>query len=195
MKDNGSNIKRTLKEKKFIEAYIKHEGNLTKAYLEISPGCSIPSARVLGYRWLQKVNIPAKELLDRLDLNDLALSQKLKEGLEAVKKVSGVEVPDHNVRVRYLDMAFKLKNTYPREKGKPEEPPEDTIIKVTYPEEENGKNITDRLFSEISKLVEKRIETKDKYRDKYKEIDDNGVDHRSEMQKLADRLIALGKGD
>ncbi|MBA7552031.1 hypothetical protein ES705_44582 [subsurface metagenome] len=195
MKDNGSNIKRTLKEKKFIEAYIKHEGNLTKAYLEISPGCSIPSARVLGYRWLQKVNIPAKELLDRLDLNDFALSQKLKEGLEAIKKVAGVDVPDHNIRVRYLDMAFKLKNTYPGEKGKPEEPPEDTIIKVTYPEEENGKNITDRLFSEISKLVEKRIETKDKYRDKYKEIDDNGVDHRSEMQKLADRLIALGKGD
>ena len=194
MKDNGSNIKRTLKEKKFIEAYIRHEGNLTKAYLEISPGCSIPSARVLGYRWLQKVNIPAKELLDRLGLNDLALSQKLKEGLEAVKKVAGDEVPDHNVRVRYLDMAFKLKNTYPAEKRKPEEPPEDTIIKVTYPEEEK-ENITDRLFSEISKLVEKRIETKDKYRDKYKEIDDNGVDHRSEMQKLADRLIALGKGN
>ncbi|GAI80545.1 unnamed protein product, partial [marine sediment metagenome] len=88
---------------------------------------------------------------------------------------------------------FKLKNAYPAEKRKPEEPPEDTIIKVTYPEEENGKNITDRLFSEIRKLVEKRIEIGDKYQDKYKEIDDNDVDHRSEIQKLADRLISLGK--
>jgi len=194
MKDNGSNIKRTLKEKKFIEAYIKHEGNLTKAYLEISPGCSIPSARVLGYRWLQKVNIPAKELLDRLGLNDFALSQKLKEGLEAVKKVAGAEVPDHNVRVRYLDMAFKLKNTYPGEKGKPEE--EKKVIVIGAEEEKgyNGKDIIDRIYFEIRELVEKRIETGDKYRDKYKEIDDNGVDQRSEMQKLADRLIALGKG-
>lgn len=109
--------KRTLKGKKFIEAYIKHEGNLTKAYLEISPGCKISSARVLGYRWLQKVNIPAQELLDRLGLDDFTLSQKLKEGLEAVKTIAGVggsvEVPDHNVRVKYLDMAFKLKNIYP----------------------------------------------------------------------------------
>ena len=87
--NNNGSVKRTLKEKKFIEAYIKHQGNLTQAYLEISPGCKISSARVLGYRWLQKVNISAQELLDRLGLNDLALSQKLKEGLEAVKILSG----------------------------------------------------------------------------------------------------------
>ena len=75
----------------------------------------------MGYRWLQKVNIPAQELLDRLGLNDLALSQKLKEGLEAVKVISGLEVPDHNVRVKFLDMAYKLKNVYPAEKHKIEE--------------------------------------------------------------------------
>ncbi|MBA7549983.1 hypothetical protein ES705_42488 [subsurface metagenome] len=113
--------KRTLKEKKFIEAYIEHQGNLTQAYLKISPGCKISSARVLGYRWLQKVNIPAQELLDRLNLNDVILVKKLKEGLEATKKVAGFDVPDHNVRVRYLDMALKLKNAYPAEKRKPEE--------------------------------------------------------------------------
>jgi len=118
-------IKRTLKEKKFIEAYIKHEGNLTQAYLEISPGCKISSARVLGYRWLQKVNISAQELLDRLGLNDLALSQKLKEGLEAVKVISGEGkkkniIPDHNIIVKYLDMAFKLKASYPADKSKVE---------------------------------------------------------------------------
>ncbi|MBA7557842.1 hypothetical protein ES705_50620 [subsurface metagenome] len=88
-------------------------------------------------------------------------------------------------------MAFKLKNTYPAEKRKPEEEERKVIV---IGAEENRENTTDRLFFEINNLVEKRIKTRDKYQDKYKEIDDNGVDHRSEMQKLADRLIALGKG-
>lgn len=186
--------KRTLREKKFIEAYIENNGNATEAYLAINPKVKRKNASVYGVRMLEKVSIGVKEFLDRLDLNDLALSQKLKEGLEAIKKVSGSDVPDHNIRVKYLDMAFKLKNAYPTEKRKPEELPEDTIAKVIYQEEENGKNVADRLFSEIRKLVEKRMEVRDKYQDKYKEVDDNGVDHRSEMQKLADRLIAFGKG-
>jgi len=186
--------KRTLREKKFIEAYIENNGNATEAYLAVNPKVKRKNASVYGIRMLEKVSIKVNELLDKLDLNNVCLGKKLKEGLEATKKVAGFDTPDHSVRVKYLDMAFKLKNIYPAEKRKPEELPEDTIIKVTYPEEENGKNITDRLFSEVSKLVEKRIGIGDKYQDKYKEIDDNGVDHRSKMQKLADRLIALGKG-
>jgi len=141
----GNDIKRTLKEKKFIEAYIKHQGNLTQAYLEISPGCSIPSARVLGYGWLQKVNIPAQELLDRLNLNDVYLGQKLKEGLEATKKVSGLDVPDHNIRVKYLDMAFKLKNAYPAEKRKPEEEREIIVI-----------GAKEKLIKKLDHIAEKR---------------------------------------
>lgn len=182
--------KRTLKEKKFIEAYIENNGNATEAYLAVNPEVKRKNASVYGIRMLEKVSIGVDELLDKLDLTNVCLGKKLKEGLEAVKKVVGFDVPDHNIRVRYLDMAFKLKNAYPAEKHKIEE--ERKVI-VIGAKEENGKNITDRLFSEISKLVEKRIEIGDKYQDKYKEIDDNGVDNRSEMQKLADRLIALGK--
>ncbi|MBA7537100.1 hypothetical protein ES705_29366 [subsurface metagenome] len=184
--------KRTLREKKFIEAYIENNGNATEAYLAINPKVKRKNASVYGVRMLEKVSFEVKEFLDKLGLNDLALSQKLKEGLEAVKKVSGLDVPDHNIRVRYLDMAFKLKNIYPAEKRKPEEEERKVIV---IGAEENRENTTDRLFFEINNLVEKRIKTKDKYQDKYKEIDDNGVDHRSEMQKLADRLIALGKGE
>jgi hypothetical protein len=183
--------KRTLREKKFIEAYIENNGNATEAYLAINPKVKRKNASVYGIRMLEKVSFEVKEFLDKLGLNDLALSQKLKEGLEAVKKVSGFDVPDHNVRVRYLDMAFKLKNIYPTEKRKPEEEERKVIV---IGAEENRENTTDRLFFEINNLVEKRIKTKDKYQDKYKEIDDNGVDDRSEMQKLADRLIALGRG-
>ncbi|MBA7568099.1 hypothetical protein ES708_09820 [subsurface metagenome] len=183
--------KRTLRERKFIDAYIKNNGNATEAYLAVNPEVKRKNASVYGVRMLEKVSIEVNELLDKLDLTDVCLGKKLKEGLEAVKKVSGFDVPDHNVRVKYLDMAFKLKNTYPAEKGKPEEEERKVIV---IGAEEKG-NTMDRLFFEINNLVEKRIEAGDKYQDKYKEIDDNGVDHRSEMQKLADRLIALGKGE
>ncbi|GAH28994.1 unnamed protein product, partial [marine sediment metagenome] len=82
--------KRTLREKKFIEAYIENNGNATEAYLAINPKVKRKNASVYGVRMLEKVSIGVKEFLDRLGLNDLALSQKLKEGLEAVKKVSGL---------------------------------------------------------------------------------------------------------
>lgn len=112
--------KRTLRERKFIEAYVENNGNATEAFLAINPKVKRKNASVYGLRMLEKVSIEIKEFLNRLGLDNLALSQKLKEGLEAVKKVSGFEVPDHNVRVRYLDMAFKLKASYPADKSKVE---------------------------------------------------------------------------
>lgn len=143
-------IKRSLKEKRFIDAYIKNQGNLTQAYLELSPGCSLASARVLGYRWLQKVNIPAQELLDRLDLTDVCLGQKLKEGLEANKIISGMVTPDYNIRAKYLDMAFKLKDKYPSEKHKLEEKNE--VIVIGRPKEGNA---TEKLIKKINDLAKK----------------------------------------
>lgn len=134
-------IKRTLRQRKFITALIKHKGNATRAYLEISPKCKEESARVLGFRWLQKVNISAQELLDRMGITDSYLNEKLNEGLDATKVISVVpippkrnepsssdlpsaseksvdfiDVPDFNVRVKYLDMAYKLKGKYAAEK-------------------------------------------------------------------------------
>jgi len=183
--DQVNETKRTLKQRKFIEAYIENNGNATEAFLAINPKVKRKNASVYGLRMLEKVSIEVKEFLDRLGLNDLALSQKLKEGLEAVKKVSGFEVPDHNARVRYLDMAFKLKNIYPAEKHKVEE--EKKVIVIG--EEEKG-NVIEKLYSEINKVIESRIRNKDKYKEF---IDDNGKDDRSEIQKLADRLIDLKK--
>lgn len=134
-------IKRTLRQRKFITALIKHKGNATKAYLEISPKCKVESAAVLGYRMLRKVNLSVEELLDRMGMTDAYLNQKLNEGLEATKVISVVpippkkgkqgsadlpdanekniefiDVPDSNVRVKYLDMAYKLKGAYAPEK-------------------------------------------------------------------------------
>ena len=125
-------------------------------------------------------------------MNDAILGQKLKEGLEAVKVISGDDkkkdtIPDHNVRVRYLDMAFKLKNVYPGEKGKPDEP-EDINIKVELTEEKGDSK--ERLFIEINRLVERRMKGK-----REELTDEDGRDNRSEAQKLADRLIACRGGN
>ena len=134
-------IKRTIKERKFIDAYIKNNGNATEAYLALHPKAKRTSAGDLGYRMLKKVDISVTELLDKMGVTNAYLNEKLKEGLEATKVISVIpippkknqpgtgdlpnanekniefiDVPDSNVRVKYLDMAYKLKGTYAAEK-------------------------------------------------------------------------------
>jgi len=133
--------KRTLTQRRFIDAYVKFNGNATEAYMSLHTDCKKESAGELGYRMLKKVDIKIKEVLDRIGVTDTFLSQKLNEGLEAKKVVSiipvkpkevgpnSVNLPDANsssiefidvedypTRQRYLDMAFKLKGDYPAEK-------------------------------------------------------------------------------
>ena len=147
-------LKRTLRERKFIKAYIENSGNATKAFMAIRPDISEESAAVLGYRMLRKVNITISELFDEMGITNIHLSEKLKEGLDATKVISViplkpkeaqenstdltnadskniefVDVPDFNVRVKYLDMAYKLKDKYPVERHKIDLP-EDLTIKV-----------------------------------------------------------------
>lgn len=134
-------LKRTLREKKFIKAYIENGGNATEAYLTVNSNVTRQNAREYGYRMLQKVDISVTELLDKMGVTDAYLNERLKEGLEATKVISVVpippkkhqpstgdlpnanekniefiDVPDSNVRVKYLDMAYKLKGRYPSEK-------------------------------------------------------------------------------
>jgi predicted transcriptional regulator len=132
--------KRSLRERKFIKAYVENGGNATEAYLAVNPKVKRDSARVLGARLLAKVNVSVSELLDGLGVTDTYLGKILKEGLEASKVVSVVpippkpgkegspdlpeagsknvefiDIPDYNVRVKYLDMAYKLKGKYKEE--------------------------------------------------------------------------------
>ena len=141
--NNGEPIKRTIKERRFIDSYIEQNGNATKAYLAISPDVTRDSAKELGKRMLRKVNLSVTELLDKMGMTDIDLNQKLKEGLDAKKVISVipippkkgksgtgdlpeadsktidfVDVPDFNVRVKYLDMAWKLKAEYPADRSK-----------------------------------------------------------------------------
>ena len=134
-------IKRTLRERKFIKAYIENYGNATKAYMAISPKINEESAAVLGFRMLRKVNISSDELMDMMGMTDAYLQEKLDEGLNATKTISVIPIPpkqckpgtgdlpkatsknveyvdvdDYAVRHKYLDTALKLKNKYPTEK-------------------------------------------------------------------------------
>jgi len=148
-------LKRTLRVRKFIDAYIDNGGNATKAFLTINPNAKNP--RQYGYRMLQKVDISVSEFFDKAGITDIQLSKKLKEGLDATKVISVIpippkeakpgtgdlpdanskniefiDVPDFNVRVKYLDMAYKLKDKFPSEKHKLEVEG-DITIKVKLP--------------------------------------------------------------
>ena len=134
-------LKRTLRERKFIAAYIENNGNAAKAYQATHPKYDGENAKVLGCRMLTKVNLTQNELLNEMGMTDAYLNQKLNEGLEAKKVISVIpikaeeaqpnttdlgdansrsleflDVEDYPTRHKYLDTALKLKNKYPTEK-------------------------------------------------------------------------------
>lgn len=141
MCEGSMGIKRTLKERKFIEAYIENYGNATKAYMATHPDYNGENANVLGCRLLTKVNLSNDELMDMMGMTDAYLQEKLDEGLNATKTISVipikpkeaqpnstalkeanskniefVDVNDFAVRHKYLDTALKLKGKYPATK-------------------------------------------------------------------------------
>lgn len=116
-------LKRTLRERRFIKAYIESNGNAAKAYRFTHPKYKGENAKVLGCRMLTKVNLTVSELLDEMEMTDAALADILREGLSADKPVgiSNEMFDDFPTRHKYLDTAYKLKGTYPAEKHDIEE--------------------------------------------------------------------------
>ena len=135
--------KRTLRERKFIESYIGNGGNSTLAYLAINNKANKNTAGVLGNRMLRNVNIELKSILDKIGLNDVYLVNKLMEGLES---------ENLSIRVRYLDMVLKLKNSYPVEKEKQDENRK-VIFLGTKEKPEN--DIKNKLIAKINKITER----------------------------------------
>jgi len=118
--NDGKSIKRTIREKKFIETYIE-KGNATLAYLAISPDVTKESASELGSRMLKKLGFSIVEALDKMGLTDPIISKKLIEGLGATRKSGGFnkgEIADHTTIVKYMDMILKLKASYPVDRAK-----------------------------------------------------------------------------
>ncbi|MBA7553175.1 hypothetical protein ES705_45762 [subsurface metagenome] len=120
--NDKKSTKRTLRENKFIEAYISLNGNAGKAYKTMSPDVTMDSARELGKRMLKKVDLSISEILDKIGLSDPAVAQILKDGLSATRE-SGrgekkKEILDHTIISKYIEMVFKLKASYPADRSK-----------------------------------------------------------------------------
>lgn len=136
-----SKVKRTLTQRKFIDGFIKHNGNSTQAYLELHPNCTYESAKELGHRMLTKVDLSVSEILEKIGLTNLIIGEKLKEGLNAQKVISVIpiklkknqenspdlpdanskniefiEVDDWNIQHKFVETILKLNNEYPAEK-------------------------------------------------------------------------------
>ncbi|MBA7560217.1 hypothetical protein ES695_21845 [Candidatus Atribacteria bacterium 1244-E10-H5-B2] len=120
--NNGGSIKRTLRERKFIEAYIENCGNATEAYSVINPNVKRDSAKELGKRMVAKVGLSIVEVLDKMGITDPVISQKLIDGLKATRETGTgkdkKEIADHTAIVKYLDMILKLKASYPADRSK-----------------------------------------------------------------------------
>ena len=137
--------KKTLRERKFIEAYISNGGNATGAFLAINDKVDKNTAGVLGLRMLRKVKIEVENILDRIGLNDVYLAKKLKEGLET---------RNLSVRVRYLDMAYKLKDIYPNEKQDIKDEPVVVKFELVGGFKDNKEGIKNILKNKLKEKVD-----------------------------------------
>ena len=163
-------IKRTLRERKFIKAYIENSGNAIQAYIAVNPNVKKESARELGYRMLTKVDISMNEIMELMGTTDAYLNEILNEGLKATKVVSVipikpkeaqenspelpdatsknvefVDVEDYPTRHKYLDTALKLKGKYPSEK-------KDIDLNV-----KGSLEVNNELLTKLAKLDEKDL--------------------------------------
>ena len=168
-------LKRTIREKKFIKAYIQSGGNATQAYLAVNPDYKGNSAGELGHRLLKKVNLTDTEIMEELGINDAYIYEKIKEGIEATKVVSVIpikpkeaqennpglpdadsksvefiDVEDYATRHKYIDMILKLINKYPAEKHK-----------IDVKGELNITDAREKIFSRINSIASRKEKKRD----------------------------------
>lgn len=113
----------TIKQKKFIDRYIE-TGNATQAAFEVFNVKSRHNAKILGWNYLQKPKVKkeVERLMEKHEVTDEFLMQRLREGLDAkvVSNYKGeteqTDIKDLNVRHKYWQEAAKLREMYPAQK-------------------------------------------------------------------------------
>jgi len=99
--------KLTLKQRKWIKEYLDC-GNATEAAMRVYNVKNRDSANAIGAQNLEKINI--EEILDEHGISNLQIAAALMEGAKATKIImKGLEVPDYNVRHKYLTTILILK--------------------------------------------------------------------------------------
>ncbi|MBI4097628.1 MAG: terminase small subunit [Candidatus Levybacteria bacterium] len=110
----------TLKQRNWLKLYLE-TGNATEAAVQSYDCKDRESAAQVGYENLRKLDY--RDFLEEAGITDELLLRKIAEGLDANRTVSAVntsknstasstdfiEVADYAVRLRYLEIAFKLK--------------------------------------------------------------------------------------
>lgn len=111
----------TLKQRRWLKIYLEC-GNATEAAMQSYDCKDRESAAQIGYENLRKLDY--REFLEEAGITDNILLKKVAEGLDAIRTISAVnagknatasstdfiDVPDYGVRLRYLEIAYKLKH-------------------------------------------------------------------------------------
>lgn len=144
---NGKHKKKlTLKQKKFAKAYIQTNGNGTKA-AEIA-GYKHPMQQ--GSETLRKLdnNSYFLAMMDKAGLSERKLFKPIKDGLEAnhVAKYEGEvlpsDEPDHEVRMKASELAFKLRGKLNKKEEETQDKPMQVLI-INYgkPDTNSGNGV------------------------------------------------------
>ena len=116
-------VKRNLavKERRFLEAYLKGKSLAECAKYAGSKGKDKDSLKVIGHRMLININLSLNETLDLSGLTDEVIARKLKEGLEAErlylasyegKFTDERTAPDVPTRLKATELLGKLRGYF-----------------------------------------------------------------------------------
>lgn|SRR3989338_3619211 len=115
--------KLTIKQRGFIREFID-TGNATKSALKVYGTKDYNTAKSIGCENLTKPYLKRaiEELMICNEITDEMLFSRLRAGLNAVKiaeykgELVETNIPDHNIRHKFLDTILKLKDMYPSAK-------------------------------------------------------------------------------
>ncbi len=111
----------TVKERRFLKAYIEGKSLAECARYAGSKGKDKDSLKVIGHRMLTDINPSMDEILELNGLTNHLIAAKTLEGLEADRvevatfrgQIGDVQAfPDYSTRAKYLDILAKLKGRY-----------------------------------------------------------------------------------
>ena len=102
--------KLTLKQRKWLEIYLE-TGNATAAARR-AYNCNERSARQIGYENMTKLDFT--DVLEAHGATAAMLVKLIVEGAKATKLIKDKEVPDWEVRHKYLITILRLKKMYPQ---------------------------------------------------------------------------------
>lgn len=104
----------TIKQKKFVKAYVANDGNGTRAALAAFDTTDYATANVMAQELLQKPSIrdSIEAALVRHEITMDAAIKPIAEGLKAEREIFGDDgsraVADHTTRLRASSMALRL---------------------------------------------------------------------------------------